>query len=46
MLPRKIFENSRTAMAILVHFEQISGKFYRNSTAQMAEWQERPLREL
>ena len=26
MLPRKIFENSRTVMAILVHFEQFSGK--------------------
>ena len=26
MLPRKIFENSRTVMTILVHFEQISGK--------------------
>ena len=28
MLPRKIFENSRTVMTILVHFEQISGKLY------------------
>ena len=28
VLSRKIFENSRTVMAILVHFEQISGKFY------------------
>ena len=28
MLRRKIFENSRTVMAILMHFdEQISGKF-------------------
>ena len=28
MLPRKIFENSHTVIAILVHFEQISGKLY------------------
>ena len=28
MLPRKIFENLPTAMAILVLFEQFSGKVY------------------
>ena len=33
MLLRKIFENLHTVMAILVLFEQFSGK-----TAQMAEW--------
>ena len=27
MLPQKVFENLRTAMAILVLFEQFSGKF-------------------
>ena len=28
MLPRKIFENFHTVMAILVFYEQCSGKFY------------------
>ena len=27
MLPRKIFENLHTAMAVLVHFEQFQGQF-------------------
>ena len=30
MLPRKIFENLHTVVAILVLFEQISGKFCLN----------------
>ena len=30
MLYRKIFENLRTVMAILVHLEQFSGKLYCN----------------